>query len=240
MRIDKVYYINADSQIGRRYGQQLTARMTGLSLNDLERFVPKGTQKIYPSNEAIVEDIIADGFPEFKWFLQPENAQHIWQRPKNISVSWSHVSVLRNIVNRGESAIVLEDDTFLSCNYPQLYADLSAVDRPIEVAWLETWRWEPHESEFYQQIELDKEIIRTNISGIYSNYYGLSSRARYLSYEGAQRFLDLALAAPWYSHELIGWYYSLEGGDKSKWLVCNPNRVVMIDDERVFTVEGDV
>ena len=236
LKIDKVYYVNLDSAVGRRYGQQLTARMAGLSLKDLVRF-PAKNGYAYPSNEDIVRDIIADGFPEFRWFLEPENRAAIWQKPKNLAVSWSLIRVLRKIVQNGESAIVLEDDTFLSCDFWKFHADLSLLDRPVDVAWLATWRWEPHEPEFYQQIELDKEIIQTNASGIYSNFYGLGSRARYFTHDGAKRFLDLAVSMPWYSHELIGWFYSQGGGDKSKWLICNPPRVQMVDEEAVFTVE---
>lgn len=238
LKIDKVYYVNLDSAIGRRYGQQVTARLAGVPLSSLVRWPAKNGYQ-YEKNEHIVSDIIADGFPEFRWFLQPENHSNIWQKPKNLAVSWSFVRALREVVQNKENAIILEDDTFLQGDLWKFRGDLSRLDRPVEVVWLETWRWEPDEPEFYQQIELDKEIIRTNVSGIYSNFYGLSSRARYFTYEGAQRFLDLAVSMPWYSHELVGWFYSLNGGDRSRWLLCNPHRVQMIIDDGVVFTDRD-
>ena len=68
---------------------------------------------------------------------------------------------------------------------------------------------------------------------IYSNYYGLSARARYFSPEGADRFMRMCLDVPYYSTELVGWYHAVRGEDCSRFLLYRPNCADMVDLELV-------
>ena len=238
--IDKVYYINLDREIGRHYAQRVTAAMAYLPLEKLCRF-PAKDGRGYESNEDILEDIIADGFPEYRWFLEPENKEHIWQDPKNLAVSWSHLSVLREVVNNKENAIILEDDVFIDCLYNDIEKDFRTLDQPFEIVWLSSWRWHEADSEIWnvglemeKELELERGFLSTNVEGLYSNYHGLGARSRFFTVAGAKRFFDLAVSQPWYGNELVGWYYSLQNKDRAQWLAYRPYRCYRY---RAFTDE---
>lgn len=229
MEIDKVYYINRDEETERNYSQRVLSFVMHVPPIKLERHVVQDNSG-YHENADIIADIIDDGFVEYEWFLDPKNAGHIWQRVKNLSVFWNHLKVLRKIVERNERAIVVEDDTFLDKSFYGLEDDITAIRTDFDVLWLESWWWPRDASEFKLQMQLESNLQpMIGLPFIHKNYYGLSSRARYFSPEGADRFMRMCLDAPWYSTELVGWFHAVKGGDCSRFLLHRPSCAQMVD-----------
>ena len=235
--IDKVYYINLDREVGRHYAQRVTAAMAYLPLEKLHRFPAKDGSE-YESNEDIIEDIIADGFPEYRWFL--ENPERQWRRPKNYACNWSHLSVLREVVNNKENAIILEDDAFVKTSYPDIEKDFRSLDQPFEIVWLHARRWHAwpliSERHFKLEIEFERELLPTNVEGLYLNYYGLGAHARYFTAKGAEKFLDLLLSNVKHGSELVCPYTSVGNKNREerrRWLVYRPNDKYVVFNNRI-------
>lgn len=237
MRIDKVYYLSLERNIARHYAQRACANMMGIPVDKLVRDIGY-LGETFDSVLDVAAGMVDDGFPEFSWFLESKNADSIWQKPKNLCVSWSHLRILRQIVANGENAIVLEDDTFLKYDFGALQTDIFNLSVPFDVIFLGIFRFSNksrHQhydirEDLFLQERFQAEIKSTNIDYIYSNFWGLGSRARLFSAAGADKFLQSSLDNPWYSSELVLWYESKKGFDRSRILFCNPSPVHTVPD----------
>ena len=221
--IQKVYYINLDRSTGRHYAQLATADLAEVPPSKLQRLRAKDG-KDYQCNGDIIEDIMADGFPEFQCFLNSDTA---WQ-PKNLAVNWSLLRAIRLVAEKKQTAIILEDDAVLRGKFSDIQHDFDVLDTDFDVAWFETWRWKSDTSDYRTLIKLEKRLTYTNIPYIHKNFHGLGSRARLFTPSGASQFLDLSLRTPRIGSELIGWSYAINGGDTSKFLLCRPAKAHMI------------
>ena len=100
--IDKVYVINLDDRTDKWEAQQGTFHSMQVPRNRVERFsaIDGGN---YSGLDAISEAMQADGFFCYKY----PPCWNPWGPPRRLACHWSHLKVLRKIVDNNETALIL-------------------------------------------------------------------------------------------------------------------------------------
>lgn len=211
--LDTVYFINLDRCFKRYWAMMAWLHAALVPFEIIERFPAKDGMD-YEHEFDVIEDMADDGFPHYRAFYDYES---YWQKPKNMCVCWSHISVLRMIVNRNETALVFEDDTCLATR-DFWHIDSLAADLPnLEVLYLNHFHWSDVDADFTKDEYMReeslylRELLPTGFSQVFSNSYGMGARARVFTSCGAKIFLDYHLEYPWIGSENIGWYMKRGG-----------------------------
>ncbi len=236
--IDKVYVINLDRRKDKWLAQRCAFLLMEVPLNRVRRFSAIDGSD-YSNLEAISEAMQADGF-----YCYTYPPPWDWGKPPRLACHWSHLKILRKIVENDETALILEDDVLLSINFGELEDKLQQlqdfVQTPLDILFLEWWFPSPadypghRETPCHEYSELqESKMCRTNVDGIYKDFLGAGDRARVITARGAKRLLELHNAYPWGIGEMLPWNIGLyqtglhkeTKGDfvfrKQLWTACN-------------------
>ena len=190
----------------------------------IERVMAKDG-RCYENRGQVLDDMVQDGFGTYAafWREMPSDLGiAFWHKPKNLCVQWGHLSVIRRIAEKGETALVCEDDTYLR-NYTfyeiQTYCDM--LD-DFEVLYLYSHDWylvdaehrvNGHETD---QPRFAQALVPTVVPEIFANSYGMGSQIRLWTPAGAERFLA---SRPDQQNENWSYYLKMDGQETSKHLV---------------------
>ena len=209
--IDRVYVINLDRRRDKWLAQQCAFLLMEVPLNRVERF-PAIDGVHYSDLKAISEAMQADGFFCYK---HPP-CWNPWGPPRRLACHWSHLKVLRKIVENDETALILEDDVLLSTNFGELEGKLQQLQNfvqfPLDILFLEWWFPNPDDRNIpcHEYSELQKsKMCQTNVEGIFKDFLGAGDRARIVTARGAKRLLELHNAFPWGVGEMLPWNIGL-------------------------------
>lgn len=211
--IDKVYVINLEHRTDKWEAQQEAFHSMQVPPNRVKRF-PAIDGEEYSDLKKISEAMQADGF--FCYTYPPPPSWGPWGDPPRLACHWSHLKVLRKVVNNDETALILEDDVLLSVNFRQLENKLrrlqAFIQIPLDILFLEWWFPSPTDYDGHREIpcyeysEIQKSRMRqTNIDSIYKDFLGAGDRARVITARGAGRLLKLHDAYPWGIGEMLPW-----------------------------------
>ena len=209
--IDKVYIINLDDRTDKWLAQRCAFLLMKVPLNRVEQFEAIDGGK-YSDLKAISEAMQADSFSCYRY----PPSWKCWGDPPRLACHWSHLKVLRKIVENDETALILEDDVLLSVNFGELEDKLNQlqnfVQTPLDILFLEWWFPSPTNYPDHKKIQCYKysklqksKMCRTNVDGIYKNFLGAGDRARVITAPGAERLLKLHDAYPWGIGEMLPW-----------------------------------
>ena len=211
--IDKVYVINLDCRKDKWLAQRCAFLLMEVPPDRVERFPAIDGGK-YSDLKAISEAMQADGF---SCYTYPPN--HDWGEPPRLACHWSHLKVLRKVVENDETALILEDDVLLSVNFRELENKLRQlqdfVQIPVDISiWNGGFPRQPN-PDFYdipchEYSERQESRMRTtSVDGIYADFLGAGDRARIITARGAERLLELHNAYPWGIGEMLPWNVGL-------------------------------
>ena len=234
--IDRVYVINLDHRTDKWLAQRCAFLLMRVPMSRVERFSAIDGSN-YPNLEAISDDMQADGF---SCYTYPPPRSWDWGKPPRLACHWSHLKVLRKVVQNDETALVLEDDVLLSTNFGELEAKLQqlqdSVQTPLDILFLEWWFPNPddHKIPCHEHSKLqESKMSQTNVEGIFKDFLGAGDRARIVTARGAKRLLELHDVFPWGVGEMLPWNIGLHQtglhtqtkGDfifrKQLWATCN-------------------
>ena len=174
--------------------QRATLGMRGVPFRIVERFDAVDGRS-YKTFDSIIQAIIDDGFPTYKIFFdKPPPDAHDPARIRNMAGEWSHLRCLRQIIDRDEITIVLEDDTCLNSRINGINSILQRIN-DLQVLYLEHW---------FQKCETDlgSFLTPTHVENVYYGFHGSGSRARLFTPKGAKHFIQLSLDNPWHNSEM--------------------------------------
>ena len=215
MFIEKVYPLNLDRCPQRHWAMMASLHHAYVPFEIIERYAAKDGLH-YKKTLDVVDAMVADGFPEFQAFYDYES---YWQKPKNLCVSWGFLSILRMVVERHETALIIEDDTHLRQASFYRLCDVCKSLPNLEMIYLDSFAWKDADPDvtrdeyMVREKEYRQTLKPTQYSYIQSHAYGMGSRARVFTPDGAQRFLKESLKRPWSSSENVGWYMREDGED---------------------------
>lgn len=209
--IDKVYVINLDHRKDKWLAQQCAFLLMEVPPNRSERF-PAIDGRNYSDLEAISEAMQADGFFCYKY----PPCWNPWGPPRRLACHWSHLKVLRKIVENDETALILEDDVLLSTNFGELEKKFQQLQNfvqfPLDILFLEWWFPNPDDRNIpcheYSELQ-ESKMCQTNVEGIFKDFLGAGDRARIVTARGAKRLLELHNAFPWGVGEMLPWNIGL-------------------------------
>lgn len=192
--IDRVYYINLSDRQDKHWVQRATLGMRGFPFSIVDRFEAVDGRS-YKTFDSIIQAIIDDGFPTYKIFFdKPPPDAHDPARIKNVAGEWSHLRCLRQIVERDEITLVLEDDTCIDSWMNSLNRILKTIN-DLQILYLEFW--------FHKcETDLESLLMPAIIEKVYYGFHGSGSRARLFTPKGAKQFLQLTLDNPWHNSEM--------------------------------------
>ena len=210
--INAVYFINLDRCPHRYWAVMASLHAAWVPYEIIERFPAKDGRN-YETIHDVAADMVKDGFSSFSHYL---NRESYWHQPKNMCVQWSHLSVLRMIVERNETALVFEDDCYLRMPFWDLDVICSQLPN-LEVLYLAHFSWsevdsDPTKDEWMAlESKFIKELKPTQFPHVYANSYGMGAWARVWTPHGAERFLSEHLKRPWAGSENVGWEMKRDG-----------------------------
>ena len=213
--IDKVYVINLKHRTEKWLAQRCAFLLMQVPPNRVEQF-PAVDGRCFSDLESISEAMQADGFSCYKYPPLWDD----WGEPPRLACHWSHLKVLRKVVENDETALILEDDVLLSVNFRELENKLrqlrDSVQIPLDILFLEWWFPSPTTNPDFCDIpcheysELQELRMRqTSVEGIYADFLGAGDRARIITARGAGRLLELHNAYPWGIGEMLPWNIGL-------------------------------
>ena len=233
--IDKVYVINLDHRTDKWLAQRCAFLLMEVPLNRVERF-PAIDGRKYSDLKEISKAMQADGFSCYTYppLWDP------WGDPPRLACHWSHLKVLRKVVENNETALILEDDVLLSVNFRELEDKLKQlqdfVQTPLDILFLEWWFPNPDDRNIpcheYSELQ-ESKMCQTNAEGIFKDFLGAGDRARIMTARGAERLLELHNAFAWGIGEMLPWNIGLHQTDlhtktkgdfvprKPLWAACN-------------------
>ena len=210
--IDKVYVINLDCRKDKWLAQRCAFLVMEVPPNRVERFPAINGSK-YSDLKEISKAMQAD---DFSCYTYPPPRSWNWGKPSRLACHWSHLKVLRKIVENDETALILEDDVLLSTNFGELEEKLQQlqdfVQFPLGILFLEWWFPNPDDRNIpcheYSELQ-ESKMCQTNVEGIFKDFLGAGDRARIVTARGAKRLLELHNAFPWGVGEMLPWNIGL-------------------------------
>ncbi len=212
--IDKVYVINLKHRTDKWLAQQCAFRLMEVPSNRVERFPAADGRSC--DLKSISEAMQSDGFSCYTFPPLWKN----WGEPTQLACHWSHLRVLRKVVENGETALILEDDVLLSVNFRELENKLRQlqdfIEIPLDLLFLD-W-WFPCPTKFPEHREIPcheyserqkSKMCQTSVDRIYADFLGAGDRARIITPRGAARLLKLHNAYPWGFGEMLPWNIGL-------------------------------
>lgn len=215
--IDKVYAINLKRRTDKWLAQQCAFLLMQVP-SDRVKHLLAIDGRCYSNLESISTAMQHDGFSCYAY--PPPPFWQDWGEPPRLACHWSHLKVLRKVVENDETALILEDDVLLSVNFRELENKLrklkNLVENPLDILFLEWWFPSPttnpdfYDTPGYEFSERQESRMRqTSVEGIYADFFGAGDRARIITPRGAERLLELHNAYPWGIGEMLPWNIGL-------------------------------
>ena len=147
--------------------------------------------------------MVDDGFE--KWGIHRDTKEYL-QGPRSLAIGWSHLRCLRQIVDRGENAIVLEDDCNIIKPFDDMERFLSHLPSGLKCLHLDwTTLIETHIDIWYDY-RYRQRIRHTDVEGIYTGYIPATHRAKFYTLEGATEKFNAWKDEPWIDGEILMWH----------------------------------
>ena len=215
-KIDKWYYINLADRVDKHHVQQAMCAVHGVPFERLERFPAAIDNESCPRDiRALAQMMIDDGFEEWSWFLENET----WFQPHWLASEWSKLRLLRQIIERGENAVMSTDVTFLNRDFFEL-EDMQSRLPDLEVLHLSWWYDKEDETHKAHYAKMKK----TGVEGIFSNFMLMGGAAIYFTLEGAKNFMAMRKEWPNNNIESFAFYRGLHTPEKIKgFYACDPS-----------------
>lgn len=174
----------------------------------------------YKTYADLSKAMVDDGFPEWKIYQEKEEWPH-YGSYQSLAVEWSHLRVLRQIVDRGENAIILEDDRFLTKNFVEIEDTVNRM--PGIKALLLWWTFLHGDDPHYHIDEMYKQRMRsTDVQGVFTGYVPCGHSANFYTAEGAHEVLSYWRSKPDHSGESLLWKHNLENPYIKGYYHCMP------------------
>lgn len=203
MKIDKVYFINLPRGVDRYWAQTGALGVMGVPSDRVECFegIDAAAEK-YNTFAKIAGAMVEDGFPE--WGVHRETKEYL-KGPRSLAVQWSHLRCLRQIVERGENAIVLEDDCFIIKPFEQMERALSYLPDNLKGVFLDWSFIIETDGRIWHDTRYRQNIIRSDVTDLYTGYIPAGHRATFYTPLGAKDKLDAWKDEPWQNGESVLW-----------------------------------
>ena len=208
MNIDKVYFICRDPGNDRYWAQMGALGVMGVPSDRVECFQGIDAREDKFSTIAKLADaMVDDGFEE--WGIHRDTKEYL-DGPRSLAVGWSHLRCLRQIVDRGENAIVLEDDCHIIKPFDEMEKLLSYLPSGMKCLHLDwTTLIETHDK-IWSDYRYRQRIRRTDVDDIYTGYIPPTHRAKFYTLEGAKEKFEAWKDKPWQDGEGIMWERNAE------------------------------
>ena len=133
-----------------------------------------------------------------------------------VGVSLVSSQSFTKVVEKNETALILEDDVLLSTNFGELEEKLQQlqdlVQFPLDILFLEWWFPNPNDRNIpcheYSELQ-ESKMCQTRVEGIFEDFLGAGDRARIVTARGAKRLLKMHNAFPWGVGEMLPWNIGL-------------------------------
>ena len=207
MKIDKVYFICRDPGNDRYWSQMGALSVMGVPSDRIECF--KGIDardNKFNTFEKLADAMVDDGFE--KWGIHRETEEY-HKGPRSLAVQWSHLRCLRQIVERGENAIVLEDDCYLVKAFRQIESALSRIS-DLKCLYLD---WEfliVGHGRIWEDTRFRQRIQRADHPELYTGYIPVTHRAKLYTPQGAKEHLDVWEDKPMHDGESLPWLRNID------------------------------
>lgn len=204
MKIDKVYFICRDPGNDRYWAQKGALGVIGVPSDRVECFPGiDAREERFNTLAKLADAMVDDGFSE--WGIHRETEEYL-QGPRSLAVTWSHLRCLRQIVDKGENAIVLEDDCFIIKPFDQMERSLSRLPPGLKCVHLDwTCLIETH-GKIWFDYRYRQRIRRTDVQDLYTGYIPATHRAKFYTTMGAKEKFDTWVNEPWKDGESVMWH----------------------------------
>lgn len=221
MKIDKVYFICMKPKNDRYWAQQGVNGVMGVPIDRLECFQGvNGKDENFKTFKDWGQAIVDDGFPQWGCYTEKED----WGQyggPQSLAIEWTHLRLLRHIADRGENAIVIEDDTFLTRNFFEIERRISLLPE-VKCVFL-WWTFFHGDDPHYPYDEVFKQETRyTGVEEIFAGYVPAGHRGMFYTAEGAREYLDMWSASPNRSGESVAWERNRDSQALKGYYFCFP------------------
>lgn len=197
--IDKVYVTCSKDYEDKWISQQAVSDLWGVPPSKLVRYPFKLENRQIPADICdIAQLMVDDGFEGYRWFYDQkekfyESIEVTKQGtlPVELAKSWTLISLLREVVERGESAIVMTDSVYLyeySFNQVNQWLSLSDING-IALS-------HPHNFRENPDLITELELEPTASADLWTNFSDNCGCGYVFSAEGAKVFLDAWLLYP--------------------------------------------
>ena len=182
--IDRVYYLNTSERVNKHHAQQIVNALAGVPENRLKRFESRLSINECPDTIAeVAELMVADGFEEWRYYLDND----IDGTPGWLAADWTKLSVLREIISKGENAVVLSDQVFWwNITFKTLEKKIKRLPG-LKVLNLDGW-YDPADN---FAMDYMSKLEPSGSPGIYKNFKGQGASAQFFTYEGAVEHLEM-------------------------------------------------
>lgn len=206
--IDKIYFICRVPGNDRYWAQMGALGVMGVPWDRVECFQGiDASDEQFNTFRKIVDGMANDGFQP--WEVHRDAKEYSYGPPA-LAIQWAHLRCLRQIVEHGENAIVLEDDTFLVKPFFEIESALSRL-KGVKCVYL----WWTHIIEGSRNHQEDDEyqqrVQSTGIHDVFRGYVPCGQRAKFYTTEGAKENLDWWMEHPRHDGESFPWLRNREG-----------------------------
>ena len=214
VKIDKVYYINIDYRVDKRIAQEVACALVDVPYDRLERFPARmGNDKLPPTLEELARMMVDDGWEEWGCYTQPEYSTHrSW-----LASVWSKLSLLRQLIERQETAILMSDTHYLwRLDFSTFEAELGSLP-DMKVLFLSHFCREEDPVCMAQY----NRMKPTAVEGVYSDFYGYGDFCAVFTPLGAKHYLEMWKTLPRYQSAFVNYTFGLEH-DMDGYYACEP------------------
>ena len=220
LKIDKVYFICMNPKNDRYWAQIGALGAMGVPHDRVECFQGvNGKDEKFKTFKDWGRAIVDDGFPQWECYTEKED----WGQyggPQSLAIEWTHLKLARQIAERGENAIVLEDDTILTRNFFEIERRFSQLPE-VKCVFL-WWTFFHGDDPHYPRDEIFKQETQyTGVSEIFTGYVPAGQRAKFYTAAGAKEYLNMRAAFSYLSGEATLWEKNVNK-DFNGYYLCFP------------------
>ena len=170
--------------------------------------------KTYPNIEALVDAVVADGFPWFEIFKDPQwdKPEHPHSKLGNLATTWSFLRAFRKVIELDVLSIVMVDNYFLGKGWYYFDKLIEPID-DLRILQLHHWDSRKHPNPEFRNNDFPRvpwypdEVCRDVSRGL----AGVGDSTLLLSPSGAQQIIDWSKEQPHFLIENLLWHYAHQG-----------------------------